>query len=244
MPRARTPSGGGQTLRFGQISPPSAPAAPRVEITGTPLPGRKTLELLDPEAVLEEVTLGRAEPETGLRALTDQALQLGYTPNDDPGQILAYRQTIEPTQEVRPPRGRRAEPGVREVQLETILQSFSKGDSDDQGALLITTVRAGEYTESYEALLDAPGADLLRARELYVEDGELLEANSWFTAYGDCLSSRCPNCRIAPVTCWSGNWIDYVVCLLRCGGCAFGCWWCATCNCWWLCRWAAGCCNQ
>jgi hypothetical protein len=78
-----------------------------------------------------------------------------------------------------------------------------------------------------------------------IAPGDVIEAESWWSAFKACLHGRCGStCLSALVSC-SGTWAAYFWCLVaKCGGCVVKCAACSTCDCRWWCKWAVGCCDR
>ena len=200
-----------------------------------------TTEVLDKKAAHGEFKK-RLKERGGLKKLQDEAKGRGYEIRDDPEETFAVRVKTRASGDVRPPRGRPGE-AVREVEFELVGQSVTKADSE--GGVAACTVRAGNNEETYEFFVEAPGGDFSRAREFAVEDNEIVDANSWWTAWTGCLGRDCASTCLNSLTSCSGTWTAYLWCIVAaCGPCVLKCTGCATCNCGWWCRWAAGCCSQ
>ncbi|MEU8435413.1 hypothetical protein AB0F18_21345 [Streptomyces sp. NPDC029216] len=95
-------------------------------------------------------------------------------------------------------------------------------------------------------VLESQDGDLLNAKELVVASGVLEERDGWWDALTGCLGRDCGGvCLSAALTCPKVNWAAFLICLAgRCGVCVLKCAACATCDCSWWCKWAAGCCDQ
>jgi hypothetical protein len=201
----------------------------------------ESLELLDHATAFDMARTRLAErPE--LRTLHDEARTRGFSVRDRPEDAFGIRVRSTATADVRPPRG---EPGapVRTVEFELAGQSFSRGD--DEGALATAVVRGGRNELAYHFLLEAPGGNFQQAREFAVENDAVVEALSWWTAWTGCLSRDCASTCLGSLLSCAGTWAAYFWCVVAaCGGCVLKCAGCATCDCGWWCRWAAGCCSQ
>ncbi|MFI8435107.1 hypothetical protein ACIGJO_15335 [Streptomyces sp. NPDC079020] len=95
--------------------------------------------------------------------------------------------------------------------------------------------------------LEAQDGDLLNATELVAtSDNVLEERDGWWDALTGCLGRDCGGvCLSAALTCPKVNWAAFLICLAgRCGVCVVKCAACATCDCTWWCKWAAGCCDN
>lgn len=207
---------------------------------------RTTQEILPQDRALEELRT-RIREEPRVRRLRDELSTRGYTIQDRPEETIAIRFTAQATDDVRPPHGLRLQP-VREVTAEFLVQSASKADAE--GAIATASISAGGNRIEVPVLLEAPrgptGVDFQRAREFTIEAADqVIEARSWWSAWVGCLQRECAaTCLSALFTC-SGTWVAYLGCVaLRCGPCVLRCSACATCDCVWWCRWAAGCCDR
>jgi hypothetical protein len=201
----------------------------------------ETTEVLDKKAAHDQFKRHLQERK-GLKQLQDEARGRGYEPRDDPEETFAVRVKSRASADVRPPRGRAGE-AVREVEFELVGQSVSKGDTE--GAIATCTVKAGKNEEIYEFFVEAPGGNFSQAREFTVEDGEVVEADSWWSAWTGCLGRDCASTCLGALVACTGTWAAYLWCVVAaCGGCVLKCTGCATCNCGWWCRWAVGCCSH
>jgi hypothetical protein len=200
------------------------------------------IEHLDKQQVLDDLKQRRGKG--NLKKLADHAKQRGYEPSDSPDAVLGYRHRFEAAEERAAPRGAAGAP-VKETELELVLQNFKKAGSRDQAAVGVAVIRSGPNVEEYNILLEAPEGNLNAYSEFTVENGNIVETESWWSALVSCFTGTCgPICATALATC-TGSWIEYIGCVLwRCGGCGVKCAGCATCNCSWWCSWATGCCRQ
>ena len=201
----------------------------------------EAVEILDDKAAHDRFKR-HLSSRPNLKKLQEEAQRRGFQPLDTAEESFAIRVTAKASGQVRPKPGARGK-GVQAVEFELVGQSFSNGN--DQAAVLTTTIKAGDQEETYEAFLEAPGGDFRRAREYTMEGAKVVETQSWWTAWVGCLRGRCAStCLSALVRC-SGTWTAYFWCVVaRCGGCVLRCAACATCDCSWWCRWAAGCCDR
>jgi hypothetical protein len=204
------------------------------------LVANQTVELLDPVDGAQELErLSRFR--RGLAEVLREVDRRGYRPLD--GQLLGYRITATAREEVTPPSYVNDGRGVREVSFEFLLQSYSRGD--DQAAAGTMTVTAGEYTEEYNVILEAPRGDFMRVREYAYVDGSVVEVDGWWDRFNGCLGRSCGSaCLGAVVTCAKDSFWTFLLCVVaKCGLCIAGCFACATCNCHWICSWLFGCCQ-
>jgi len=239
-----------------------------------------SVEVLDSRRVLEDFR-GRLQTRAPLKRLNEEARRRGYELINAPEQAVGYRQIVQGTKEIRATQLIAGEPRVvSKVQFEIIGHSYARVASQDQGAVVSTTITTGEGAVTYDFLLDAPGGNFDKASEwviaptaslgaeapaaerpagAYIDmpsgamemggaaivSGDVIEAESWWSAFRTCLTHRCGSaCLSALVTC-SGTWAAYFWCLVaKCGGCVVKCAGCSTCDCRWWCKWAVGCCDR
>jgi hypothetical protein len=177
-----------------------------------------------------------------MRLLHEEAQRRGYQPQDRPEESFSIRVRSRASDDVRPPRGGPGQP-VREVEFELVGQSVSKADAE--GAVATITIRGGgNYTE-HSILLEAERGNFLQARESTIENDQVVESHSWWSAWTGCLYRDCASTCLNSLWACSGTWAAYFWCVAAaCGGCVLKCSACATCDCSWWCRWAAGCCSQ
>jgi hypothetical protein len=201
----------------------------------------ETVELLDPQAA-SEAFRARAKARPQLRKLSDEAKKRGYTPHEQAEEAFGIRVKTRATGNVRPPSALGAK-AVRTVEFELVGQSASK--SGAEGAIATCVVKAGSNETAYDFLLEAPDGDFQRAQEFTLENNKVIEAHSWWSAWVGCLRSRCASTCLSSLFTCSGTWAAYFWCVAAaCGGCVLRCSACATCDCSWWCRWAAGCCDR
>ncbi|MEU1935053.1 hypothetical protein ACH49O_19090 [Streptomyces coeruleorubidus] len=135
---------------------------------------------------------------------------------------------------------------VNELDFRWMVNGYSEGD--DQLAIGAVIVRAngGEYENVYALSLEAPNGNFTSVTESTVRGGRITEVDGWWDALTGCLGRDCGSvCLGAAISCPKINWIAFLACLAgRCGGCVVKCAACATCDCSWWCKWAAGCCNH
>lgn len=201
----------------------------------------ETLELVEPRAA-SEAFKKRVNDRSELRRLHEEAKSRGYTPSDDEDEAFGIRVRVQATKDVQPPSPSAAGGAVRNVEIELVGVSASK--SGAEGAVATCVVKAGKNEQVYDFLLEAPGGDFARAREFTVRDGEVVDAHSWWSAWVGCLQRSCLSTCLSSLVACSGTWAAYFWCVAAaCGGCVLRCAGCATCDCSWWCRWAAGCCD-
>lgn len=188
----------------------------------------------------------RADRDLRIRRLSDQAQQLGGRFEPVTENVVGYSYSVDATQPIRPLPGQRGA-AVNTTEFEIQLQQYPS-DTADKLAVGIATARAGDNSASYPLLLEAPNGEFLAANE-YTVIGDRIEATrSWWTAITGCLTRQCVTvCANSLTTCWTSDstWLQYAGCIAwNCGGCWLKCLACATCDCSWWCKWAAGCCSQ
>jgi hypothetical protein len=201
----------------------------------------ENVEILDHKAAHDQFKK-HLDSRPNLKKLHDEAGKRGYKPHDEPEETFSARVTSKASGDVPAPRGAEGA-AVQQVEFEIAGQSVSKGDAE--GAVVTCTVRAGDNEETYEMLLEAPGGNFRQTREYTIKDDQLVEAHSWWSAWTGCLNRDCASTCLNALWSCTGTWTDYFWCVVsRCGGCVLTCSACATCDCGWWCRWAAGCCSQ
>jgi hypothetical protein len=200
----------------------------------------ETTELLDPQRTAEAFR-NRARDRAQLRRLVDEARTRGYSTREEPEEFFGVRFRSRASGDVEPSGPTRGAP-VRAVEFEIVGQSVSKGDAE--GAVATAVVRAGGNELVYDLLLEAPGGRFREAREFTIANDQVVPTHSWWSAWTGCLGGNCAStCLGSLVTC-AGTWAAYLWCVVAaCGGCVLKCTACATCDCSWWCRWAAGCCD-
>jgi hypothetical protein len=203
----------------------------------------ETIEILDPQRVLRDLR-DRGSRDRQLRLLSDEAQRRGGRLIDDPRSVFGYRHTFESARPIQVPRGERGR-YVTSAEFEILVEEYNNVESSDELAVGLATLRAGENSSTYPLLLEAPEGNFVLSEE-YVVVGDTVEpTESWWTAFTGCLTRSCVTvCANSLVTCRKGTWIEYLGCVAwNCGGCWVKCAACATCDCSWWCRWAAGCCE-
>jgi hypothetical protein len=205
---------------------------------------------LEQTEILDEAAAGRGLqasmdlPRGRLKKLQDEAQKRGYRASNKPRSSVGLRQRFRAARPVRPPAGEQGAP-VQELQYEMSLRTLEKPNSQDQAAIATVTVTAGQNTEQYDLLLEAPGGNFAQAQEFKVENDQVVPAQSWWTAARSCVTRSCTSVCVGSLVTCSGTWAAYLICVAAaCGGCWVKCAACATCNCKWWCRWATGCCRQ
>jgi hypothetical protein len=177
-----------------------------------------------------------------LKKLHDEAQKRGYKPRDEPDQTFAVRVTAKASGDVHSTTAAGAD-AVQDVEFELVGQSVSKEDAE--GAVATATIRGGGNEQTYEMLLEAPGGNFRQTREYKIDNDQVVEAHSWWSAWTGCLSRDCASTCLNSLWACTGTWTAYLWCVTAaCGGCVAKCTGCATCDCSWWCRWAAGCCSQ
>jgi hypothetical protein len=203
---------------------------------------KETVEIIDHPAAhkrFKDQLTGRPD----LKKLHDEARKRGYQPKDTAEETFAFRITSKASGGIRPPAAFAGGKPVQELEVELVGQSMTKGRN--QGAVATCTVKGGGNVETYDLLLEAPGGNFEKAQEWTIEQGKVVEAHSWWSAWVGCLYSRCASTCLSALWQCAGTWTAYFWCVVaRCGGCVLRCAACATCDCSWWCRWAAGCCDR
>lgn len=204
------------------------------------------IEILDAPAASAGMQRRLAQPAgfSALRRLDEETRARGYQPATGPGAEFGLRQRMRSRVPINPPPGEQGAP-VQEMQFEFTIRALERGDSEDQAAIANVRMTAGENTEEYDLLIEARGGNFAQAREFRVENDRVVPVNSWWTAARGCVLSTCSTVCIGSLVTCSGTFAAYLLCVAAaCGGCWVRCAACATCNCRWWCRWAAGCCRQ
>jgi hypothetical protein len=228
-------------------------------VPNLPVIRSETYEMLEPGTVsgqLERLGRTREALDRALRGAEERGYSMapsgpgpayglgGLAQGSSAPPALGYRVTVEAAREIMPPADAAEGSGVRSAIFEILLQGYTRGA--DQAAAGTATVTAGDYSASYDFLLEAPGGNPQRIIESTLRQGALVEADGFWDRFKACLGGCGGTCLAAVPTCLAagGNIIAIVGCLaVQCGSCAAKCLACATCNCSWWCRWAAGCCE-
>jgi hypothetical protein len=201
------------------------------------------MEILDAATTNKGLQQGLGQANSKLKRLDDEATRQGYKPKKGPGSEVGFSQRYRAANPVKPGRGEKGEP-VQELEYRFFLRELEKPNSRDQAAILTVAVTAGKNTDQYEMLLIADEGKFNEAREYMVENDKVALAESWWSATRDCILSKCGTVCVSSLITCGGTWAAYLLCVAaRCGGCWVKCAACATCDCRWWCRWAAGCCH-
>lgn len=198
-------------------------------------------EILDHADVLQKIK-SLSQVQTNLRKLFDHAAGLGYQPAIGPKDVFGVRQTIRAIQPVREkPKSAQT---VMEMTFDLKLQNLHKPGSKDMMAIATATISAGQHSDTYDMLLEAPGGSFRKFREYVISGNKVTQTHSWWSRMKKCLLRKCAGaCVGALITC-SGTWAAYLACVAAvCGGCWTICAACASCRCRWWCKWASGCCK-
>ncbi|MFE7543129.1 hypothetical protein [Streptomyces platensis] len=164
------------------------------------------------------------------------------------GETVGLTATTTLTAPLRPPEGVTASEPVEKVNHTLAARTFS-GPNGEQVAACAAIIEGVDtsYKTVDVFLLEAIDGDLLHANELVVTStGSLEERDGWWDRVIRCLGRDCGGvCLSAAVSCPKVNWAAFLICLAgRCGVCVIKCGACATCDCSWWCKWAAGCCED
>ncbi|MFD9817156.1 hypothetical protein [Streptomyces sp. NPDC059080] len=138
---------------------------------------------------------------------------------------------------------------VLSIQSSLIVQSRTVGDQQVAECVATTQGTPAGLSQDRVFLLTTTNDHFLTGVEEHVtgSGGQLVTVDGWWDALTSCLtSSDCGDqCVSAALTCPPATWAVYLACLAgRCGLCVVKCAACATCDCTWWCRVAAGCCNN
>jgi len=135
----------------------------------------------------------------------------------------------------------------KKLNIDFSFQSYSKASSKDAGAIGVITLKASSgESETYNFSLIAPNGDFNKFTEHYADkNNKIVKTNSWSSRWYACAKSKCvSSCLGALTTCPKSSWTVFLACVaVRCGGCVAKCVACASCNCSFWCKWAAGCCR-
>lgn len=146
------------------------------------------------------------------------------------------------------PAGVSADTEVTRLTHSFFARTFTGSDGQQVAACATALEVPGtDYRVVDAFVLEAHGTDLLNATELVVTSANVLEErDGWWDALTGCLGRDCGGvCLSAALSCPKVNWAAFLLCLAgRCGVCVVKCAACATCDCTWWCKWAAGCCDQ
>ncbi|GAA2603448.1 hypothetical protein [Streptomyces tubercidicus] len=160
---------------------------------------------------------------------------------------FGYSLTSSLTSPLAPPEGVDDHRGsVNELDFHWMFNAYSAGTDQLAVGAVIVRANGGEYENIYALTLEAPNQNYTAVTETTVQGGTLRVVDGWWDALTGCLGRDCGSvCLGAAISCPKVNWIAFLACLAgRCGGCIVKCAACATCDCSWWCKWAAGCCNQ
>ena len=207
----------------------------------------ESMEILD-HPMAQEQFAEQLQRLPNLGALHDEAKNRGFADVSTPEESFAIRLTSRASAGgILPPPGLgiMAAP-VQSVDFSLVGRSLTRGN--DQGAVATMSVSAsgphGGEQVSYSMLLEAPSGHFDRAKEWTIDNGRVVEAHSWWSAWNGCLHSKCASTCLSSLWQCTGTWSAYFWCVAaKCGGCVVKCAACATCDCRWWCRWAAGCCD-
>lgn len=202
----------------------------------------RTDEFLDHTQVSKSMMI-RTKREPKLAKLLKHAEKRGYKRATGEKDFMGLKTTIKAKQPVKAPQGFKGT--VEEVNFEFNLQNLTKKGAKDQLAIAIVEIKAGEWSEIYSMLLEAPDGDFKKHREFFVKDNRILKANSWYDRTLNCMFNKCIGpCLEAFINCIGLTWALYLWCVaIECGTCFAECAACAVCNCRWWCRWGVGCCE-
>jgi hypothetical protein len=203
----------------------------------------ETFELFEPAKVLRDIQ-ARVSADRPLGLLVAEVRQRGYEPAKGAQNVVGFRHSAKSVQPVKPPKGATGA-AVQDASFEIRVQDYAKRGTRDRAAVLTATVKAGGNSDTYQALLEAPRGDFSHAREFMVKGNAVVPANSWWSAARSCVTKNCTSVCVSSLFTCSGTWAAYIACIAaKCGLCWLKCAACATCNCKWWCKWAAGCCKQ
>lgn len=164
------------------------------------------------------------------------------------GATVGFSSTTTLDGPLHPPAGVATRESVEKLNNSFFSRTFV-GPAGEQMAACATVIEVPDtsYKTVDAFVLEARDGDLLNAKELAVTSANVLEErDGWWDALTGCLGRDCGGvCLSAALSCPKVNWAAFLICLAgRCGVCVVKCAACATCNCTWWCKWAAGCCDN
>ncbi|MFF9158403.1 hypothetical protein ACF1AB_39965 [Streptomyces sp. NPDC014846] len=164
------------------------------------------------------------------------------------GETVGFTSTTTLSSPMDPPEGVTTREQVEKVNNSFFARTFT-GENGEQMAACATVIEVPgtSYKQVDAFVLEAHNGDLLDAKELVPTSSSVLEErDGWWDALTGCLGRDCGGvCLSAAMSCPKVNWAAFLICLAgRCGVCVVKCAACATCNCSWWCKWAAGCCDN
>ncbi|MGW3668105.1 hypothetical protein [Streptomyces sp. NPDC005141] len=189
--------------------------------------------------------------EAGLDALISALparLRLAQNAPLPEGDAVGFTSTTTLDSPLPMPEGITTREQVTSVKSSFFTRTFT-GTGGEQLAACATVLEApGTTFKTVDAfVLEARNGDLLDAVELVPTSANVLEErDGWWDALTGCLGRDCGGvCLSAALSCPKVNWAAFLICLAgRCGVCVVKCAACATCDCSWWCKWAAGCCDN
>lgn len=204
------------------------------------------LEVLDDENVLSELdSLSGLHSE--LQTLFNLTESAGFT--EVARSAYGWQIKVEAAGEVTPGPG--DDPGggpVSSLTSRALFKGFTGGGGAAPNLLAVgtMTVTAGSHEHTEYLQFEAPNGDIGRMIERKVDEGgALVVVDGWWDRFRGCLGGCGGVCLAALGGCAGAGALPAILgCLaIRCGGCAAKCAACATCDCRWWCKWAAGCCR-
>ncbi len=210
------------------------------------MPGIKTLkvEIFDGAGALAKVSAMASKRE--VKAVLAAAKARGYIPSSKPADTQGFKRTYVPD-------GKVSDGGLTVTKLDYtyLVQDLKKSGSSDKAAIVVTSFAAPGVLGASDIdvrFLLAPSGDITKTQEMKFDtaSGTVVPTNSLWTRFKACITRECRTvCVGALGTCALASWAGYLQCLaISCGGCSAKCFACATCNCRWWCKWAAGCCRN
>ncbi|WP_432141037.1 hypothetical protein [Streptomyces sp. bgisy084] len=164
------------------------------------------------------------------------------------GATVGFTSTTTLSGPLHPPEEVTAREAVEKVKNTFMARTFTGQNGEQVAACATITEAPGTSYKTVDVfVLEAADGDLLHANELVVAStGAMEERDGWWDRVVSCLGRDCGGvCLSAAVSCPKVNWAAFLICLAgRCGVCVIKCGACATCDCSWWCKWAAGCCED
>jgi hypothetical protein len=201
-------------------------------------------EVLDAENALSELN-SLSGLHSDLQLLMNFTENAGFT--EVAGSAVGWQYTVEAAEDINPAGSDAAGPAVNSLTARALFKGYTGGGGVAPSQLAVGTVTATAGTnETIEHIsLEMAQSDFDRMIERQVENGALVVVDGWWDRFRGCLGGCGGVCLAALGSCVGAGALPAILgCLaIRCGGCAAKCAACATCDCSWWCRWAAGCCQ-
>lgn len=217
-------------------------------MTSTPSVKESTFAIHDEQSAAQEwrrLSESEASMDQLISALPSR-LRLPGAARLNEGQTVGFTSTDTLTGPLDPPEEVTARERVEKLNHSLFARTFSGPNGEQVAACAaVIEVPGTNYKKVDLFVLEAADGDLLHATELVPAGSTLRERDGWWDRVVRCLGRDCGGvCLGAAVSCPKVNWAAFLICLAgRCGVCVIKCGACATCDCTWWCKWAAGCCE-